>query len=324
MRRRAFIAGLAGAAALPLAARAQQPAMPVIGFLHPASPETFADRLRGFRRGLKETGFVEGENVAIEYLWADNRLNRLPTLAVELVRRRVAVIATTSSGAFAVKTATTTVPIVFLTNQDPVRTGLVTSLARPDGNLTGINFYSAELSAKRLELLRQLVPGAARVAVLFNPTDAATETILKDVETAAQALGLQIQVAKASTSGEIDAAFAKIRRERPDAIFVASNLFFTSRLVQLVNWATLVAIPAAFGTRQYAEVGGLMSYGPSLMDAWRQVGGYTGRILKGAKPADLPIVQSAKFDLIINAQTARMLGFTVPQSLLVAADEVIE
>jgi putative ABC transport system substrate-binding protein len=324
MKRRSFLGGLGAAAAWPLAARAQQAAMPVIGYLHPASPDAFADRVRGFREGLKETGFVEGENVTIEYRWAEDQIDRVPALAADLVRRRVAVIATVSSAAFAVKAATTTIPVVFVANQDPVRIGLVASVARPGGNLTGINFFGAELSAKRLELLRALVPGAARVVALVNPASVSAEVTLKDVATAARAMGLQIQVANASTSGEIDAAFATIGHERPDAIFVGTDPFFTSRRLQLAHWATRVAIPAAFGGRQYAEAGGLMSYAGSLTDAWRQVGVYTGRILKGAKPTDLPIVQSTKFELVINHQTARMLGLTVPSTLLATADEVIE
>jgi putative tryptophan/tyrosine transport system substrate-binding protein len=325
MRRRAFITLLGGAAAAwPLAARAQQQAMPVIGFLHPAS-NTLEDRVRGFRQGLKETGVVEGENAAIEYRWAEDQFDRLPALAAELARRRVAVIATTTSGAFAVKAATTAIPIVFVAAEDPVKLGLVASLAQPGGNLTGINFFEVELSAKRLELLRELVPGAARVAVLVNPAEVTnTEAILKDVELAARAKGLQIQVLKATTSGEIDAAFVTIGRERPDGLFVAGGPFFLSRRLQMAHWATRVAIPAAFGVRQYAEAGGLMSYGASLTDAWRQVGIYTGRILKGANPADLPVVQSTKFELVINHQTARMLDLTVPPSLLAIADEVIE
>jgi putative ABC transport system substrate-binding protein len=326
VRRRDFITLLGGAAAMwPRVAHAQQPAMPVIGFLHPASPDGYADRLRGFRQGLKETGFIEGENITIEYRWADNQADRLPALAAELVRRRVAVIATTApSGAFPAKAATTTIPIVFIANQDPVRLGLVASLARPDGNLTGINFFEGELAAKRLELLRALVPGAVRLAVLVNPADPSAETILKDVKTAGRVIGLQIQVVNASTSGEIDAAFAPFVRERPDALFVGSGPFFTSRGPQLAHWTMRVAVPATFSGRQYAEAGGLMSYGASLMDAWRQVGVYTGRILKGANPADLPVVQSSKFEFVINAQTARILGLTVPPSLLAIADEVIE
>jgi putative tryptophan/tyrosine transport system substrate-binding protein len=327
LKRREFITLLSGAATLPLTARAQQPAMPVIGFLHPASPEGLADRLRGFRQGLKDTGYVEGENVVIEYRWAENQIDRLPELAAELVRRQVAVITTTAGIATALvaKAATTTIPIVFSVAEDPVRLGLVASLARPGGNLTGINVFIVELAAKRLELLRELVPAATRVAVLVNPTNAAnTETTLRDVEAAARALGLQIQVLNASTSREIDAAFATLVRERADALFVGPDSFFTSRRVQLVHLATRHAVPATYALRDYIEAGGLMSYGINIADAFRHVGVYTGRILKGAKPADLPVVQSSKFELVINAQTARMLGLTVPPSLLAHADEVIE
>jgi putative tryptophan/tyrosine transport system substrate-binding protein len=325
VKRRELIAALGGAAAWPLTAGAQQPAMSVVGFLHPALPPAIGDRLRTFHQGLKETGFVEGENVAIEYRWADNQIDRLPALAAELVRRRVAVIATAGSSAFAVKAATTTIPIVFVAGEDPVRLGLVTSLAQPGGNLTGINFFAGELAAKRLELLRQLVPGATRVAVLVNPAFATmTEATLRDVEAAARAMGLQIQVLNADTSREIDAAFEIIGRERPDALFVGPGPFFNSRRVQLVQLAARYAVPATYPTRPEAEAGGLMSYGPSITDAYRQVGVYAGRILKGARPDDLPVVQSSKFELVINAQTARMLRLTVPPTLLAVADEVIE
>ena len=326
MRRREFISLIGGAAAWPLAARAQQPQMPVIGFLNPASPDAFADRLRAFRQGLKDTGYVEGENVAIVYRWAEDQLDRLPALAADLVRRQVAVIATvTSHSTFAAKAATTSIPIIFSLAEDPVRLGLIASIARPGRNATGINIFSGELVAKRLELLRELVPGAARVAVLVNPANAtSTETTVRDVELAARTIGLQIQLLNASTSREIDAAFAALARERPDALLVATDTLFTTRRVQMSLQAMRHAIPATYSAREVVEAGGLMSYGSNLTDALRQAGAYTGRILKGAKPADLPVVQASKFELVINHQTARMLGLTVPDKLLVAADEVIE
>jgi putative ABC transport system substrate-binding protein len=328
MRRREFITLLGGAAAAwPLAARAQQPAMPVIGFLNPTSPDAFADLLRAFRQGLKDTGYLEGENVAIEYRWAENQIDRLPALVAELVRRRVALIATIGGPppVFAAKAATATIPIVFLIGEDPARLGLVASLARPGGNLTGVNFFNTELAAKRLELLRELLPTAKRVAVLVNPADATnTESVVRDAEGAAPAMGLQIQVLDASTSREIDAAFATIVRERPDALFVGPGPFFTARRVQLVLLAAIHRVPAIYPGRQYVEAGALMSYGASLVDSCRQVGVYAGRILKGAKPADLPVVQSTKFEFVINLQTARALGIDVPPTLLARTDEVIE
>ena len=327
MRRREFIALIGGAAAAwPLAARAQQAGMPVIGFLHPTSLEAFADNLRGFRQGLKETGYVEGENVTVEYRWANGQLARLPELAADLVRRRVAVIATASPpAAFAAKEASATIPIVFGMAQDPVRLGLVASLARPGGNLTGINFLLTELAAKRLGLLHEMLPAAKRLAVLVNPAQAInTESTLLEVQAGAQAMGLQIRILNAGTDREIDAAFGGFEHERPDALFVGSGTFFTGRRVQLTQWTAHHRMPASYAGREYVEAGGLMSYGSNTTDAYRQSGAYVGRILKGEKPADLPVVQSSKFELVINHQTARTLGLTVPPSLLARADEVIE
>jgi putative ABC transport system substrate-binding protein len=327
VRRRTFITLLGGAAAWPIVGRAQQPAMPVIGFLNGQSPEGYAERLRGFRQGLKEAGYVEGENVAIEYRWADNQTDRLPQLAADLVRRRVAVIATSGgpASAFAVKAATTNTPIVFIVNEDPVKLGLVTSIARPGGNLTGVNIFLSELVAKRLGLLRELMPTATRMAVLVNPADPTiTETTLRDVDVAAHTLGLQIQVLRASTGREINAAFATLVGARPDALFVGADPFFAARRVQLANLASHYSIPATYAVREIVEAGGLMSYGSNLADAFRQVGVYAGRILKGAMPAELPVVQSSKFELVLNLTTAMMLGLEVPPTLLARADEVIE
>jgi putative ABC transport system substrate-binding protein len=325
MRRREFITLLGGTLAWPLAARAQQAALPVIGFLTSQS-RTFADVvLPAFRQGLKDNGYVEGENVAIEYRWAENQIDQLPPQAADLVRRRVAlIVAVAPEAALAAKAATTMIPIVFGIGDDPVKIGLVTSLARPGGNLTGINFFSSELGAKRMELLHEMVPAAARVAVLGDPTFTLTESHVRDAETAARAMGLQIQVLSARTSREINAAFANFVRERPDVLYVGTSPFFIGRRVQLTQLATRHAVPAIYSGRQYTEAGGLMSYGTSLTAAFRQMGVYTGRILKGVKPADLPVIQSTKFELVINAETARMLGLTVPDKLLALADEVIE
>jgi len=327
MRRREFITLLGGAAAIwPLAAQAQQSAIPLIGFLNPASPDGMGDRLRGFRRGLKEIGYAEGENVAVEYRWADNQVERLPALAADLVRRRVAVIVTTGPlPVSAAKAATTTIPTLFLAAEDPVRLGLVASLAQPGGNLTGINLLSGELASKRLELLREMLPTATSVAVFVNPTNPTNlESTIRDLEPAARSMGFQMRVVSASTSGEINAAFATFLHERPDAIFVSIDIFLGSRRVQLANLASRHAIPTSFPFRDCAEVGGLMSYGSDVADAFRQVGAYAGRILKGARPMELPVVQATKFELVINHQTAHMLGLTVPPSLLARADEVIE
>jgi ABC-type uncharacterized transport system substrate-binding protein len=315
---------LGGAAAWPLAAHAQQ-TIPAIGFLDNRSLDVVRERLRAFRQGLRETGHVEGENVTIVYRFAEDQVDRLPELAADLVRRQVAVIATSGDDvALAAKAATMAIPISFIVSQDPVRLGLVSSIARPGGNLTGINFVAGELLAKRLELLRALVPSAARVAVLINPVVTTREAILRDLEAAARAMGLQIHVVHAGTRQEIDAAFATFARDRPDALFISTDTFFTTRRVQLVSLAMRHAIPTAFSNRESAEIGGLMSYGSNILDAWHQSGVYVGRILKGEKPAVMPVTQSNKFELVINQQTARAIDLVVPQSLLVAADEVIE
>jgi ABC-type uncharacterized transport system substrate-binding protein len=327
MRRREFITLLGGAATLPLTARAQQSALPVIGFLDSRSPDALTDRLRGFRQGLRDTGHVEGDSVTIVYRWAENRSDRLPELAAELVRRQAAVIFASGGVpvALAAKAATAIIPILFLVAEDPVRLGLVASLARPDGNLTGVNFFTTELVAKQLELLRELVPKATRIAVLVNPANVTNvKSTEREAEPAARAMGLQIQFLHASTSREIDTAFTTFAREQPDALFVANDFFLNSRRVQLVQQAAHHRVPTIYPGREYSEIGGLMSYGTDIADAYRQVGAYAGRILKGAKPVDLPVVQSSKFELVINHQTARILGLDVPPTLLATADEVIE
>ena len=328
MRRREFIAGLGAAASSPiwpLVAGAQQMALPVVGFVNNGA-DVFADRARAFRKGLSEAGYVEGQNVTVEYHWLEGQYARLPALMADLVRRRVAVIvADDNVVALGAKAATATIPIVFGVGQDPVKLGLVASLARPGGNATGINFFTQEAVAKRLGLLQLLVPKAVRVAALVNPTNpAAAETTLRDVREAARAIGLQIHVLIATTISEIDAAFASLARERPDALFVGPDLFFASRGVQFAALAARDKIPAAYPSRDIVAAGGLMSYGADIVDANRQVGVYTGSILKGAKPADLPVVQSTKFEFVINMQTARVLGIEVPPNLLALADEVIE
>jgi putative ABC transport system substrate-binding protein len=325
VKRRQFITLVGGAAAWPMAASAQQPAMPMIGFLDPRPADGMTERVRGFRQGLRESGYVEGENVAIEYRWADNQPDRVPALAAELARRQVTVIVASGGSEFAAKTAAPTIPIVFVAGYDPVKSGLIASLSRPGGNATGISFLATELLPKRLELLLELVPSAARIAVLVNPSNTViAETQAKDVEAAGRSKGMQILILNASSSRAIEAAFATLVRERSDALFIGSDPFFNSRRVQLVHLASHHRIPTAYGNRDYPDIGGLMSYGTNVPDAYRQAGLYTGRILKGAKPADLPVVQASKFELVINAPIARMLGLTVPDKLLATADEVIE
>jgi putative tryptophan/tyrosine transport system substrate-binding protein len=324
--RRAFITLLSGAGvAWPLAARAQQPAMPVVGLLSPLAPGSSEHVLHAFRRGLAETGRTEGQNVGIDYRLASG-FDRLPELAADLARRQVSVIAVSgTAAAVAAKAATQTIPIAFIAAEDPVKLGLVASLARPAGNATGLNYFTAEVNAKRLGLLRELLPVARRVVILINPTNPINMTsTVTEVKQAARDLALQIQIVDASTSHEIDAAFGALAAERPHALFVAPDGFFTSRRVQLAALAARHAIPTSFSVREHVEAGGLMSYGTSLTDAYRQLGVVTGRILKGTKPADLPVEQSTKFELVINAHIARMLGLTVPDTLLARADEVIE
>ncbi len=326
MRRREFIAGLGGVVSWPLTARAQRLAIPVVGFVNVGAADAAADRVRAFRKGLSVADYVEGQNVTVEYHWLDGQFDHLPALMADLVRRRVAVIATPGGGtaaALAAKAATATIPIVFGVGDDPVKLGLVASLARPGGNATGINFFSAEVYLKRLGLLHELVPKAVRVAVLNNPANAPSAEYLRDMQEAARVLGLQIQILNANTSSEIDAAFASLERGRPDALFVASTGFFASRRVQLVTLTARDRIPAAYGNRESVAAGGLMSYGTDFLDSFRQVGAYTGKILKGEKPADLPVEQSTKFEFAINLQTAKLLGIQVPEVLLATADELI-
>jgi ABC-type uncharacterized transport system substrate-binding protein len=327
LRRRQFITLLGGAAAAwPLAARAQRPAMPVVGFLRDGTADASARYVAAFRKGLSEIDVVEGQNVTVEYHWLEGRYDRLPALMADLVRRQVAVMTTLGNvPTLAAKAATATIPIVFGVGDDPVRLGLVASFARPGGNATGINFFNQEVASKRLRLLHELVPNAVRVVVLANPANAsATETLLRIVQEAAPTIGLQIQILNATTIGEIDAAFATIERERPDALFVTGDAFFVSRAVQFATLTARSRIPATYSLRDYVAVGGLMSYGTDFTEAFRQVGVYTGKILKGAKPVELPVVQSTKFEFVINMQTAKALGLEVPAQLLATVDEVIE
>jgi putative tryptophan/tyrosine transport system substrate-binding protein len=327
VRRRDFIKAItASAAAWPLAARAQQPALPVVAFVRDGSPEANARYVAAFRKGLNESGYVEGQNVTIEYHWLEGQYDRLPALLADLVRRQVAVIATLGNlPSVAAKAATAAIPIVFAVGDDPVKLGLVASLARPGGNATGTNFLVQETVAKRLRLLHELVPKAVRVAVLVNPSNpAVTDATLRGTKEAAVALGLQLQILNASSIGEIEAAFATLALERPDALFVGGDAFFVGRAVQLAALAAHNRIPAAYSLRVHVAAGGLMSYGTDIGDAFRQVGLYTGSVLKGAKPADLPVLQSTKFELVLNLQTARLLGIEVPPGIISIADEVIE
>jgi putative ABC transport system substrate-binding protein len=323
MRRREFVTLLGGAAAWPLAARAQQPAMPVVGFLDAGSAAERTQQVAAVRKGLADGGYQEGQNVALEFRWAEGQYSRFAELAADLVRRGVSIIVVPGAfmGARAAKAATTTIPIVFGAGGDPVKQGLVASLNRPGGNITGINFFSVELVAKRMQLLRELVPEAKRVAVLVNPTDPENAEIPRDVEAAA---GQRILALEAATGRDIDAAFATMAREKADALFVGPGTFFNTRRVQLAVLAARHALPSIYSVRAYPEAGGLISYGTDILDAFRQVGVYAARILKGAKPADLPVMQSTKFELVINLNTARALGLELPPTLLARADEVIE
>jgi len=325
MRRRAFITLIGGAAAWPLAARAQQPAMPVIGYLNNGSPESDVPRLTGLRRGLNQTGYIEGRNLVIEYRWAGNQADRLPALAADLVQLRVAVIVSPGMvTTLAAKAATTSIPIVFSIGEDPAQVGLVASLNRPGGNLTGFNAFSGELGGKGLALLHELVPSAATIGFLENPSNPASEVTRRDVLAAAPVIGVKLQILKAGTDREIDLAFVSLVQARAGALLVRNDLFFNNRIEQIIALAARYAIPTMYLYREFVVAGGLISYGTSLIEAYRQIGLYTGRILKGEKPADLPVIQATKLALIINLKTAKALGLQIPDRLLALADEVIE
>jgi putative ABC transport system substrate-binding protein len=324
MNRRDFITLLGGAAAWPLAARGQRSQIPVIGFLNGASPSPYTPWVSAFHKGLNETGYVEGRNVAIEYRWAEDQYDRLPALAADLVRRQVTVIVANAPATPAAKAATTTIPIVFLVVEDPAKLGLVLSLNRPGGNATGVNFFLAELGSKQLGLLHDLIPAATRIGLLVNPSTPFVGSWMKDVTAAASAIGLQTDIVQAGNSREIEAAFGTLVRNRADALLVGPDSFLVSRRLQLATLAARHAIPAVYNVREYPEAGGLMSYGTSQTEAYRQVGIYTGKILMGAKPADLPVMQSTKFELVINLPTAHAIGLEIPPTLLAIADEVIE
>jgi len=326
LKRRDFISLIGAAVAWPLDARAQRPALPVIGFLHSGSPGPYAGRMAAFREGLSDTGFIEGKDVAIEYRWAEGNYERLPEMALDLTRRAVSVIVAAGgvTSAPAAKAATSTIPIVFAIGADPVATGLVTSLAKPGGNMTGVSFLTQALGAKRLGLLNVLAPSATVVALLVNPTNPAVAAAIREVEAAGRASGRQIHVFEARTPPEIDAAFESLGRQQVGTLLVLSDPFFTSRHDQIATLGTRAAIPAVYPSREYAEAGGIMSYGADVREEYRKVGVYTGRILRGAKPTDLPVQQPTKFELIVNLKTAKSLGLKISESFLLLADEVIE
>ena len=324
LRRRELIALLGSAAVWPLAARGQQPGIPVIGFLHSAAPHTYPAMLAAFHQGLKETGYVEGQNIAIEYRWAEDRYDRLTSMAADLVSRQVITIFANGPSVPSAKAATTTIPIVFTAGFDPIKHGLVASLSRPGGNLTGVSILNVELVPKRLDLVRELVPAAANVAVLVNPANPNADSISQEIQGAGRALGLEIHLLQASTEGELDAAFAKVGKTRAAALVIGTDPFFTSQAQELAALSLRHAIPTIYQYREFVDAGGLMSYGGSLTDVYRQAGAYVGRVVKGEKPADLPVQQSTKIELIINLKTAKALGLSVPLPLLGRADDVIE